>query len=296
MKIFIDQINQNYINDILELSNAYYPKELPNRSEAYLKNLYMKNPLGSCIGCFCYENKDLIGFLALIPVLLSAKNKPRLSYYCVNVLSHPQHRNKNVFLRLINVATEFLKNEQSILIGHPNQNALPFWKREMSFQDDLLPYIILPNFFSKSEKVCQNNYEKILNKEFWSSVSMNNSLLVKSSREFFKWRHFNEMNKHDVIAIYNNDKLIGVVAYKKVLMCLYLLVDYCCVPYQEDKIFNSLPKLTLLLIGMNSGIGKNNYRNFQLPKKRIKYFLTDFSNGENPVINQNEYSLAASDF
>jgi len=297
MKIISEQINPKSIKDILELSLSYYPKESPNISEEYLYDLYLKNPLGPAMGCYCYEHPKLIGFMALIPVLLSAKNKPRLSYYCVNVLSHPQHRNKNIFISLINVANEFLKKEQSILIGHPNKKAIPFWKRKkMSFQDDIIPGVILPKFFNKTKRLNLKNFEYIISNEFWSCIKENDSNLVKHTREFFKWRHFNRMKQHDVFAIYHNEKVVGLVAYKKIVLGVYLLVDFCCLPDLECTVLSSLPKLTLLLIGINSGIEKKIYRNSFLSKKRIKYFITDFSNGENPVINPNNYSLAASDF
>ena len=52
MKIFSEQLNPKSIKDILELSLTYYPKESPNISEEYLNDLYLKNLLGSAIGCY----------------------------------------------------------------------------------------------------------------------------------------------------------------------------------------------------------------------------------------------------
>lgn len=296
-RIYIEEITPHALDDILLLGESYYTLESPNRSHEYLEHLYIKNPLGRAVGCYYYEDKLLIGFMALIPVALTSGDGSRIGYYCVNVLTHQSHRNKNIFVKLIDIATNFLSEKGSILIGHPNKMAAPFWKRKrMVFQKDLLPSIIFPSFIRRVKKVTKKTFDTLLPSSFWNEVSKENTTLVRYTAPYFRWRYLNEYKEYIVYSVFEGKRVVGVLVLKKAFFGVYLLIEYCHAEGFHEFTFKSIPNLGIIMTGSEDNLVRHSHLDSLLPKKIIKYFLTDYSSGNKPLINSNKLSLGASDF
>jgi hypothetical protein len=115
------------------LGNTYYPKGHPAVSRDYLRWLYLNNPSGSATLIVALENDLWIGVIALIPIALECEGVVQKACFAVNVLTHPDHRSKNSFVKMIKFARQILSGERVWLLGHPNANAIPGWRRQKMY-------------------------------------------------------------------------------------------------------------------------------------------------------------------
>ncbi len=137
--------DESALQPAMELAASHFPDDHPTRSINYLRWLYLRNPAGPATLVIAVDGTRWAGMLALVPLMLSHDGRPQPACFCVNVLSHPAYRGRNIFVNLIKLSQELLSGEGRWLIGHPNAAAVPGWtRRKMSFRDTLRPSI--PNF------------------------------------------------------------------------------------------------------------------------------------------------------
>jgi hypothetical protein len=288
--IQIKEIENKDISDILCLGKTFYKQDSIDISQKYLEHLYLNNPLGSAIGFFCYQEELLIGFMAIIPVKLINVNK---AFYCVNVLTHPLHRSKNIFAKFIDEAKFYLKENEGVLIGHPNRSAFPFWKRKkMIFQNSLVASFKLPNIFKKTRKIVNNNFGPLYS--FFDKEQGNQSF-VDYDINYFKWRYLGLHKKYNIYAVFKNKEIVGFIVSKNIFFGVDLLIDYGYLKGQKNRVLSSFAKPTIIFSSPVSEINQNSYNLTFLIKKKINYFLTNFSKEKNNL-NVEELSLGASDF
>ena len=109
MELVEVEADLSYFEGIKLLNKSYYQTGHHLLEERYLEWLYLLNPAGMARLVLALEKGEIIGMLALIPVDLLIGNSKERAHYCVNVLSHPDHRTKNIFTRLIRKTREVLQ-------------------------------------------------------------------------------------------------------------------------------------------------------------------------------------------
>ena len=67
----------------------------------YLNWFYGKNPNGPATLIVAHEGDLWIGLIVLIPITLYFKQQEQRACFAVNVLTHPEHRAKNLFVKMI---------------------------------------------------------------------------------------------------------------------------------------------------------------------------------------------------
>ena len=120
---------------VVGLAASYYPAGHDARRREYLDWLYNRNPFGQGRIVAALERGLLIGMMGLIPFRLRCDDGTFIAHMVVNVLTHPRHRTKSLFVKMIRVAKHECDEKGEWLIGHPNDAAYPGWKRNgMVFQ------------------------------------------------------------------------------------------------------------------------------------------------------------------
>ena len=290
-----------YFNKIIELGSSHYSKNHHLLDKNYLNWFYCLNPNGKAKLVVAHESGVWIGLVVLIPILLTANSIDQQAYYAVNVLSHPDHRNKNLFIKMIQHAKEMLEEKGHWLIGHPNQNAVPGWKRKkMQFRGNLYPHLIKPSLSSfKCKKLRITNTKQLrdIPTEFWDSMNTQSDVFVRASVEYLAWRYLEAPHKkYKMVAIMKDNQLLGLRVTRRFKGPVGLLVDYLSIVDNSPTVITSIMQPCLLLHS-----GSINHKNitdgiaWKLPVDKIfPFFVTTWQNSDN--FEMSGITLSASDF
>ncbi len=286
--------NLALIDRIIALGGLHFQPGDKNLNKLYLSWLLLQNPFGDSYVVTAEENGVLIGMTCLIPLVLSNGHVKKKCFFAANVLSHPQHRGKNIFLKIIDEIVAFVKSNDAWLIGHPNRNALPGWKRKkMQFRNILKPYIILPRFsFRSSSSSFEVKFRDDLPEII--TVPIDSKWRLAYSKEFLSWRYIDNPYKSEYRLFCSTDpdgKIFEFYVLKKFKLGFSLLVDWLGP--------NSLPVIarsfSFVLAMLPEELGRASpYLHLKLDKE-IPYFVTVFDY-TNIDVNFEAITLGASDF
>jgi Acetyltransferase (GNAT) domain len=293
--------DESHFKALIELGKTYYPQDHAVLTEAFLRWFYLDNPAGKATLIVASEQDLWIGLIVLIPTVLIHNGQKQKACYAVNVLTHPEHRGKNLFVKMITHALIDLNHSGTWLLGHPNANAVPGWKRKkMSFRDPLklrLAKFRLP-FSGISEKRIESIEELLtIDDSFWNSLSKRNDIHIEHTPEFIAWRFLNAPHKNYVVsAVHKKDCLIGLKVTRKFKGPVDLMIDFISPLADIGTLLSSVLRPTLIL---NSGVGdtKEVVKNgsWQLPIKReFPFFVTTIEPIDNIAFTG--ITLTASDF
>src|SRR5260221_349964 len=114
----------------LEMHASPYPVAHPARRTEYLQWLHLSNPFGNGIVTLVVgDDQSLLAAMGAVPFRIGVGRESLIAYSVVNVLVHPLHRTKNLFVKMIRVLFASLRERGAWLVGHPNDAAFPGWKR-----------------------------------------------------------------------------------------------------------------------------------------------------------------------
>ena len=291
-----------HLHQLKELGATYYPMGHPALTDAYLSWFYLDNPAGPASLVVAHENGVWIGLIALIPIRLLTQGQDQRACFAVNVLSHPDHRGKNLFVKMIRCAKERLSQQGVWLLGHPNGNALPGWKRQkMEFQAPLRLRLVRPAWpFSGLQLKTLTSVEELhrLSADVWRSGSQRADTHVPSSAEFMAWRFISAPHRqYRIVAVYRRQKILGLRVTRRFKGPVDLMVDACASMFDLGSVMGSVRRPTLL---MHSGGGASQAAaeagSWALSTQReFPFFVTRWQPGL-PAIDAAGISLAASDF
>ncbi len=300
-QIAIRTANSGHLASLIDLGRTYYPAGHPALTEGFLKWFYLGNPTGPATLIVAHEEELWIGLIALIPVILECSGQMQRACFAVNVLTHPDHRGRNLFLKMIRHARGFLSNEGIWLLGHPNANALRGWKaQKMAFRDPL--HVYLTKFRLPFSSVCENRINSLdqlraIPQNFWTQFADRHDVHLKYTPEFIAWRFLDAPHREYVVsAVKKNDELLGLRVTRRFKGPVDLMVD--C--FGHVNAFGSLlPSVRRPTIIMHSGLGSDasevSKMCWKLPVKRqFPFFVTTWDQ-EYPF-DMSGITLAASDF
>jgi len=294
------EANSSIFESLNELFATYYSSTHPVRTPEFLNWFYLENPLGPAKFVTAKDGSLWIGIVVLIPLIIKNGSNNQKAYFAVNVLTHPSYRTKNLFVKMITLAKDTLSQESVWLIGHPNSNALPGWKRKkMEFRANLeLFYIRSRGLFSgyKCRELSNMSDLEEIGIETWLSWNKNQNCQVLYSPDFISWKFLQAPHKnYKIIRVDKDKECVGLVIYRKFKGPFNILID--CLSAEKDKknIVRASPFPT---ITMQPNLVSNPYRGslIKLPfEKTIPFFVTTW---EEDVSNDamRSISLSASDF
>ena len=270
MEIKIKEFEDSLIDELICLRKSFYSRDDLLLDQSYIRWLYEKNTSGKTKLAIATEEGKFIGMIALIPIPIMQSGKTIIGYFAAHVLVHPDHNGKNIFIKLIRHAVKFITNSNSILIGHPNQLAIPGWTRaKMEFLPSLNYYTTKPSFdFSYRNRPLQNISE--LKKILSSKVICNDTVQVNLSAEFIEWRYIDcPNNTYKVNVVEYRGKIIGIIVYKVIKQFIKVIMDY--VELTENAIIHSsiIPSIVAVK-------NKPSVLSFNL-NKSLPYFVTNYS-------------------
>lgn len=269
-------ITASLIDDLKDFYSLYYADSNRLFEEFYLPWLLNNNPAGQGEVITINLGDELIASMFIIPLEIKSKDNIKLGYYVTDVLSHPQHRDKNLFIKMIRFLINKVKIEKKFIIGHPNKNAMPGWKRtKMTFQPPLKNIIYTPNIKShlivRKEKI--NSFEQLQKIDKYLCIS--NSFeqnKVNANADFLYWRYCQHpTTKYNIISYFIKDKFIGLTVEIKTKKIISKVIHMDILNGYEKLIYScSLPKIFIL---PSDYIIKNGY---EMKNKDVNYFFTEY--------------------
>jgi hypothetical protein len=226
----VDSTEEN-LNEMVSFYRNYFAPKDEICSKDYLTWLYLDNPYGKAKLFLFYEEGELVGSTALIPSKLNHNSEN--VYYAANVLVLPRAKNKLIFFLTIKSILKFLKENDAILIGHPNGKALPFWKKMKVnfFPTKKLSFLSKFSFFDTSIKVKQ-----IFNVGELLDFKCSDKIGLPLNAKFYSWKFFNRngCDYKKYILQDRNNNTIGFYITKKIFGPITLIVDYQFITTNEN--------------------------------------------------------------
>jgi hypothetical protein len=295
-------VDEADFDKLINLGKTYYPANHPALTDSFLKWLYLNNPDGRATLVIAQETELWIGMMVLIPITLEhSSGLLQKACYAINVLTHPDHRTKNLFVKMISHTKTFLQEQNIWLLGHPNANAIPGWKRQkMQFREPLQLYINKLSFFIGVHKESIKNLEQLSNipKEFWTQLAQRQDAHVKYTPEFIAWRYLEAPHKqYRVFSVYKNKQLLGLYITRNFKFCIDLTIDFISPSVSNYAVLlSSVFKPTLLMFpSLNNAqpeILKACWK--LLVKRQFPFFVTTWIKED--TFDMSGITLAASDF
>jgi len=300
IKVLIEDFEIDDFNKLSALFGSYFQKTDKLLSKEYTEWLYQKNSCGVAKMVKAIDGDSWVGFMAMIPVNLVRHDAKLVGYYVVNVLVHPQHHGKHIFSRLITAAKEFVKQENAVLMGHPNDMALMFWKRgRMDFHGSLVAGFVIPTLFSKgsSARDIKDAVElKLILPKLQAQAQQSERWSIDMTLEYINWRYLQHpVQKYRLQLINVNNDAVGFVVSKRLRFGVNLLIDQLILDSHGSDGFRQLPWFTISFKPELSTRELKNSLWFLPVKKTIPFFFTHYSHSftDNEVMN---LGLSASDF
>ena len=296
------EADEGHFQSLIELGRNYYPAGHPALSSDFLKWFYLNNPNGNATLIVAVEDDLWIGVIVLIPIVLVHSGNLRRACFAVNVLTHPAHRSKNLFVKMIRHARTELSKTDTWLLGHPNASATPGWRRQkMQFTAPLRVYLTkIRGVRHWMRETVLASIEEIhdLPLEFWSESDSHLDVHIHYTPEFIAWRYLDAPHlQYRVSALKSKTSLIGLRVTRQFKWPVDLMVDVIG-PLSNMKELLSTPFWRPTLV-LHSGVGvtgsKLRESSWRLPvEKQFPFFMTTWSGEDLP--DTSGITLGASDF
>lgn len=221
----IKNYEQNYFQDMMEMTREYYGAENDISDSGFIKHEYFSNPAGDAFIKLAFddEKQRLAGQYIVIPreyMVIGNKVRCVLS---LNTLTRADYRGQQVFTNLAEaVYEECAKQKRLFCYGAPNQNSFHGFIKKLEFQNagemPLYLKIIRPGrlLCEKLGILCQRSEKKkiiscrpctrrkskmnivhISEKNvglfdtFWEEIKMKYSVMGVRDANYMKWRYLN---------------------------------------------------------------------------------------------------------
>lgn len=338
----------NYINDLnkqRELFKDCFPETLGETIQEekhyfWKFHSYPNNPRSFEYGA--YLDNELIGYYAAIPYKYKIGKKIISAGMVCDVMTSSKYRGKGVFTKLGLYATNEMSNYFPFITGYPiRKEVLPghlkigwinpfnlplyinFLRLDSLLESKNIKFLKVPangiiKTYNKIFKtITNNNYKYIISNNINDIIDYDNFIkewsksvpnaLIKS-KEFIRWRYSAPERKYNFLSIYDNNKMIGFTAYRKIIrenIPSFGIIDFMVLPgYNKscEFIINTLKKFAIrenveAIITMMSKTSAKKYKLikngfFRSPyifKLIIKILKDEYSNEE--LFNENKWHL-----
>lgn len=281
----------------IKLGQSYYPTDSPCLNREYLQWLYFQNPHGTATLVVAQIDDEWAGMTALIPVRLRRGTEVARARYAVNVLSHPAHRTKNIFVKMISAMKLHLSGSDELLIGHPNAAAVPGWKRQkMEFRDDLYPCVVLPNL-----KLGGHKWQRLSDPRAIARVKFGadtgETFRIDHDSDYVTWRYLRAPHRAYNVYVSNGHGGFGT---EMIVTRRFRAGTTLCVDWTSDgALKNGLgfaPYLAMLPLQVRNKVIESRRGVALGDGKKIPFFATSFGNVSRRNSEFAGVTLGASDF
>ncbi len=253
---------------LINFYRTYYEDDNKIFKDGYLDWFLLNNPNGKSKIITITLDEVLISCMFLIPVRFKTLDKVKSGYFVADVLTHQDHRDKNLFVKMIRYAVEIVKSESAFIMGHPNRYAIPGWKRtKMKFSSPIRSYLSKPSLINKERKVVIETASQL--KEIFNNHEPSCYSIIDPDPDYLSWRFLKHpVNKYKIEAIYSHEQLLAVeISYKfKVFDRVIHSIMFCNdssvifpgilpkIYHVSDKYLDSIDKISLFTKPIGSEI------------------------------------------
>lgn len=302
VEIITVKADEAHLPALITLGSTHYSPGHPALSENFLRWFYLDNPYGCATLIVAQENDLWIGLIVLIPIVLEgAGGRLQNACYAVNVLTHPQHRGKSLFTKMISHARNLLSASEVWLLGHPNSNATPGWQRQkMEFREPLNLHFIKPRLpFSAIREMRLTSLHDLqtIPESFWTGLRNRTDTHLKYTPEFVAWRFLSAPHrKYKVSAVTRKGVLLGIRVTRSFKGPIDLMVDFIGPVASLGDLFSSRCKPTLVMhAGCGNTVDEVKRGSWRIPvRRKIPFFVTTWGHADKS--DMTGITLAASDF
>jgi hypothetical protein len=278
--ISITDAAHEQFHELIVFGSQYYPVNHHVINSDYLAWLYIRNPFGVAKLIKARCNGELVGLIAFIPIQLKSESICKKAYFAVNVLTHPEHRDKNLFIKMIMVAKETFRGH-AWMLGHPNQAATPGWRRQkMNFRNSLIPHLAKFGGFNpicRIDKINDLTSLLSLSKDFWERIEVTEYYRIDYSAEFLNWRYLlAPHHEYHLTLVSFGGVNLGIRVSRPIRWGVQLLVDFVPLCNKTSKLLSTLRMPTLIMQPPAELLPKNFQKvSWRLPLNRqLPFFLT----------------------
>lgn len=290
-----------HMQALIELGATHYKPGHPALTIEFLRWFYLENPAGAATLVVAQEEGVWIGLIAMIPVGLVRAGVHQPASFAVHVLSHPAHRGKNLFVKMIRAAKAYLQQHGIWLLGHPNAAAMPGWRRQkMHFCAPLRPRLakwVLPWSGLTSRTVTSAAELQALPDDWWAKIHARADVQVRVDPLFLSWRYLQAPHKrYRVETVWRGDRCLGWRVSRSFKGPLALLVDHGAALNDLPSVVGSVRRPTLVMHA-DGGLTSSQIAlaSWPLPRRReMPFFASTW--GDEPGVDMTGITLAASDF
>lgn len=295
MRIDTYTVGEREIEEIIRINSSYFPANSRALDHKYMRWLCTRNPFGPAEIVVASEGTEWVGITILIPIRLRRNSAVQSARFAINVLSHPDHRSKNIFVRLIESIRSRMATSGEWLIGHPNAAAIPGWTRKrMEFRQDLAPYILVPTLGLSTTRSTPISSAGELQSVFLAPPQ-DGKWRVDYSIDFIVWRYLADpLQRYSVYALSDRDGAnLGIYSTCGYKHGIDLLVDAMTAhPFDVRSGVRPL----LAMVPEELAARQSHPFAFRLPsKKRIRFFVSTWGQSV-PDTELQGITLGASDF
>lgn len=166
----------NFKREILDLFRICFNEDL---DEDIWNWAYMDNVIGDPVVSLCFDGEKLIGHYAVIPIVLQKQDAEIKACLSMHTMVKPHYRKYGIFVKQAEGVYERAKKLGfQLVVGFPNKNSTPGFKKRLSWSIGPADYVALVT------------KERLLNtKRFHDYLQDKNLLKLNlANKEFFTWR------------------------------------------------------------------------------------------------------------
>ena len=132
-KYQILKYQKKYLTSIEKLFLTSFNKKRPKKFFEYRQN---KTPYGKQIIYLMKYQNQIVGYYSIYPFFLKIKNRSYLGGYSHMTMTHPNHRNKGIFLSLAKKTYEEAeKQSYNFIFTFANANSYSGFIRKLGFKE-----------------------------------------------------------------------------------------------------------------------------------------------------------------
>lgn len=282
MEVKIVEAKEQDFKKLLCFYKTHYESSNRIFKNYYLNWLLLDNPNGRG-QCVTVSLKDeIIGNFFLVATSVNIKGVVKKGYFATDVLTHPEHRDKNLFVKMIRKSITYLKEEERFIIGHPNNNAIPGWKRtKMDFCPEINSFVSKPKQLFSGVKNKELKTKKDLfdlREEVSDLLNQSSDCVVNADVDYICWRFFKHPSqKYTMNAIYKHGIFCGLIVSMKYKGLVDRVVHYIAGDNETKSVINSSFKPKIFYLSQSTADGSHLDLFFKRKLgSQINFFITNY--------------------
>lgn len=250
----IKEVSKKNIPDVLDLFALSDPKHIRS-NKYYLWRNFCCN-FGKAYSYILINDDKIIAHYSILPQIFNYKNNVIKAGLGQQAVVHPEYRNLNNILELVEYSLEKIKeNNFDLVYGFPNKNFYliqdkimkwdqigRFKAKEINIKDickSKKKYYDKNHFIRLNSKM-MNKYKEQINELIKNNLNSSSKITIKSNFKYLKWRYLSNPENHYIVFCYKINKNIKGIVILKLYYDGENLIGHIVDQYSLDKKVNQI--------------------------------------------------------